>query len=110
MSRFDLTHATVATTARAADTGPVSMSTRSDPEIPNNTSPESYSFGEMLPAPTPFCGTDARIPTVEISSMEKIVARGYGSVMYTVVYGVPTCEHACEHTYHYIPKYTDSLY
>ena len=29
---FDLTHAPVATTARAAATGPVSMSTRPDPE------------------------------------------------------------------------------
>ena len=32
MSCFDLTHAPVATTARAATTGPVSMSTRPDPE------------------------------------------------------------------------------
>ena len=32
MSCFDLTHAPVATTARAAATGPVSMSTRPDPE------------------------------------------------------------------------------
>ena len=32
MSCFDLTHAPVATTARAAATGPVSMSTRADPE------------------------------------------------------------------------------
>ena len=32
MSCFDLTHAPVATAARAAVTGPVSMSTRPDPE------------------------------------------------------------------------------
>ena len=32
MSCFDLTHTPVATTARAAATGPVSMSTRPDPE------------------------------------------------------------------------------
>ena len=32
MSCFDLTHAPVATRARAAATGPVSMSTRPDPE------------------------------------------------------------------------------
>ena len=32
MSCFELTHAPVATTARAAATGPVSMSTRPDPE------------------------------------------------------------------------------
>ena len=32
MSCFDLTHAPVATAARAAATGPVSMSTRPDPE------------------------------------------------------------------------------
>ena len=32
MSCFDLTHAPVATTARAAAIGPVSMSTRPDPE------------------------------------------------------------------------------
>ena len=32
MSCFDLTHAPVPTTARAAATGPVSMSTRPDPE------------------------------------------------------------------------------
>ena len=32
MSRFDLTHATIATAARAAATGFVSMSTRPDPE------------------------------------------------------------------------------
>ena len=32
MSCFDLTHAPVATTARAAATGPVSMSTWPDPE------------------------------------------------------------------------------
>ena len=32
MSCFDLTHAPVATTARAAATGPVSMSARPDPE------------------------------------------------------------------------------
>ena len=32
MPGFDLTHAPVATTARAAATGPVNMSTRPDPE------------------------------------------------------------------------------
>ena len=32
ISCFDVTHAPVATTARAAATGPVSMSTRPDPE------------------------------------------------------------------------------
>ena len=32
MSSFDLTHAPVAPAARAAATGPVSMSTRPDPE------------------------------------------------------------------------------
>ena len=41
MSCFDLTHAPVATTARAAATGPVSMSTWPDPEGSDTVHPNS---------------------------------------------------------------------
>ena len=45
---FDLTHAPVATTARAAATGPVSMSTRPDPEG-LDTSPGSVGLARAHP-------------------------------------------------------------
>ena len=47
---FDLTHAPVATTARAAATGPVSMSTRPDPEGSDTVEPSTCFrlFGPIL--------------------------------------------------------------
>ena len=63
MSCFDLTHAPVATAARAAATGLVSMSTRPDPEGSVCCIPLSYKLG--IPILTLRLESEAEVVTTE---------------------------------------------